>query len=151
VSHPGLAFPQSCSDIPNASKVAPIDHANTILLLKLGNLWSRVGCVVLAATVDVSAPHTVNLGDIQRGLTFMRVCQAGAKQRGYGVSRYWRSSPKPTFSRHRELLRRMKLSMKRAIEIAAGLEGRPFRLMTYCKLSISRRVLGERNAGRTGL
>jgi hypothetical protein len=120
-SHPGLALPQSCSDIPNASIVVPIDHANTILLLKPGNLWCHVGCAVLAATVGVSAPHTVNLWDIQRGLVFVRFCQAGAKQRGYGVSRYWRSSPKPTSSCHRELLRRMRLSMKRAI----GLEARP--------------------------
>ncbi|WP_156041793.1 hypothetical protein [Bradyrhizobium sp. URHD0069] len=38
--------------------------------------------------------------------------------------------------------------MKQSIGIAAGLEARPFGLMTYCELSISRRVLGERYSGR---
>jgi hypothetical protein len=124
VSHPDLALLQSCSDVPDASIVTSIDHANAILLLKPGNLWRRVGCIVLAAAVGVSAPHTVNFGHPAR--VDFRACLSGScKSEGIRGIKVLAVFAKANILASQGAAATDEVSMKRAIEIAGGLEARP--------------------------
>jgi class 3 adenylate cyclase/tetratricopeptide (TPR) repeat protein len=119
-----------------------------LVMCALGNLYSQQGHAARArdillqakdeaetlghvtSTVVVSAylgSAYSQLGDIERGLTLVRACQAGAKQKGYGgiealaVFSEAAILSSPGVPNQGDAI----ASLKRAIEIAARLEARP--------------------------